>query len=332
MPLPLLFIGTAVATGVFGSGKTVKAIADNSKANSINKDANESIELAKQEMERQRTSVSKALSSLGEEKIFTLNHSVTAFLDTFEQIKNVDFKESTGLEELKNLKLDKKDFEELREMGNFAANIAGGATAGLAGGALTAFGAFNAASVLATASTGTAIGTLSGAAATNATLAFFGGGSLASGGLGMAGGAMVLGGLVAGPALLVMGLIGGAKANEKLENAMANKAQAEEITEALDTASAQCAAIRRRSNMFYNLLANLDARFLQQVWKMEDIVKNEGTDFRLYSSASKNAIGACAATAKSIKAVLDTPLLTEDGALTPESEEVPNRMRALIYK
>ena len=45
------------------------------------------------------------------------------------------------------------------------------------------------------ASTGTSIASLSGAAATNATLAFFGGGSLAAGGLGMAGGTAVLGGL-----------------------------------------------------------------------------------------------------------------------------------------
>ena len=60
------------------------------------------------------------------------------------------------------------------------------------------------ASTFAAASTGTAIATLSGAAATNATLAFFGGGSLAAGGLGMAGGTAVLGGLVAGPALCVI--------------------------------------------------------------------------------------------------------------------------------
>ena len=257
MPLPLLFIGTAVATGMFGAGKTVKAVNDNSKANSINKLANESVETARQEMERQRTEVSDALTYLGEEKLFTLNHSVSEFLDTFEKIKNVDFTESSGLEELKNLHIEKKDFEELKQLSNFAANVTGGAAAGVAGGALTAFGAYSAASALATASTGTAISTLSGAAASNATLAFFGGGSLASGGLGMAGGAVVLGGLVAGPALMVMGLIVGAKSEEKLEKALENKAQADEITEALNTVSAQCSAIRRRTYMFYNLLDNL---------------------------------------------------------------------------
>ena len=37
MPLPILFIGAAAATGMLGAGKTVKAITDNSKANEINK-------------------------------------------------------------------------------------------------------------------------------------------------------------------------------------------------------------------------------------------------------------------------------------------------------
>lgn len=45
----------------------------------------------------------------------------------------------------------------------------------------------------------------------------------------MAGRMMVLGGLVAGPALLAMGLITGKKADEKMEVAKANQAQAAEI-------------------------------------------------------------------------------------------------------
>ena len=74
--------------------------------------------------------------------------------------------------------------------------------------------AYNLVGVLGSASTGTAILSLSGAAATNATLAGLGGGSLAVGGGGMALGSIVLGGLVAGPALLVGSFFVGAKAEE----------------------------------------------------------------------------------------------------------------------
>ena len=331
MPLPLLFITAAVATGTLGAGKTAIAVSDNMKATKLNTSANEAVDSARKDLERQREEVSFALQKLGEEKLFVLQNSVQGFLKSFETIKNVDFRESSGLEELKNLNIEERDFEELKELGNFALNVAGGATAGIAGGAMTAIGAYGAASTFAASSTGTAISSLSGAAATNATLAFFGGGSLASGGLGMAGGTMVLGGLVAGPALLVMGMITGAKAQESLEKALENKAQSEEIVEALNTASFQCSSIRRRTSMFYNLLAHLDSFFLPQIWNMEDVIRNEGTDYRMYTTESKKKIAVVASTAKSIKAVLDTPILTEDGSVTGESGEVAEKISGLLY-
>lgn len=332
MALPLLFIGAAVATGAVGGTKTIKAVSDNSKAGQINEIANQSIENARDELDRQRKEVGTALESLGKEKLTILNRNVTDFVTTFEKIKNIDFQSSIGLEELKNLHIDQNTFQELKELGSFALGVAGGAAAGAVGGALTAVGAYGAAMTFATASTGTAISTLSGVAATNATLAFFGGGSLASGGLGMVGGMYVLGGLLAGPALMVMGMITEAKSKEKLEKALSNKAQADEIVESLNAASVQCSAIRRRTYMFYNLLAHLDALFLPQVWKMQDIVENEGIDYRAYTLESKKAIAAAASTACTIKAVLDTPILTPEGELTEASENVTKEIGERIYK
>ena len=148
----------------------------------------------------------------------------------------------------------------------------------------------------------------------------------------MAGGMMVLGGLVAGPALMVMGLITGAKSQEKLEYAMANKAQADEVVESLNAAAYQCSAIRRRSYMFYNLLAHLDSYFLEQVWKMQDIVATEGTDYRAYRPESKKCIAAAASTACTIKAVLDTPILTQEGELTEASEKMVEEIGGKIYR
>jgi hypothetical protein len=58
---------------------------------------------------------------------------------------------------------------------------------------------------LGTASTGTAIGGLSGAAAFNATLAWFGGGAIVAGGAGMAGGAGILALIVMAPVALLAG-------------------------------------------------------------------------------------------------------------------------------
>ncbi len=330
MPIPLLFIGVAAATASLGIGKGIKAGVDFSKASKINKSANELVEDSTDYLNRQRKSCDTSLRQLGEEKLFILNSTMTEFLDAFTQIKNVDFRNSVGLDELNSLRIDEKDFEELKALVSFAGKVAGGAVAGTAGGALVAFGAYGAAQALACASTGTAIASLSGAAATNATLAFFGGGSIAAGGMGMAGGAMVLGGLVAGPALMVLGLVAGAAARKNLDKAFTNRAEALEISEELDSMSQQCEAIRRRTYMFYNLLARLDAYFLPLIFRMEDIMKNEGEDYSLYSNDSKKIIASCASVAVSIKSVLDTPMLMDDGLLSVESGLIIDKTMAAL--
>ena len=67
-----------------------------------------------------------------------------------------------------------------------ALDVLGGVATSAVSGALTAAGIYGLVSTLATASTGTAIATLSGIAAQNATLAWLGGGALAAGGGGVA--------------------------------------------------------------------------------------------------------------------------------------------------
>lgn len=326
MPLPLIFIGIAVVTGATGAGATVKAGVDHSKAKKINANTEERLAYAANRLDTLRQQCGDALQRLGEEKLFVLSNSITSFLDTFTKIKNVDFADSEGLSELSKFHVDETTFAEIGELGHFAASLATGSIAGVAGGALTALGAYSAAATFATASTGTAISTLSGAAASNATLAFFGGGSLASGGLGMAGGTAVLGGLVAGPALLVMGVITGVTAEKCLEDAKKHAAEADVICEQLETGVIQCIGIRRRTYMFHNLLARLDAHFLPLIHAMEEVVANEGTNYAAYKPESKRIIASVASTAVSIKAILDTPILTADGTLTNESKTVEDKI------
>lgn len=326
MPLPLVFIGIAAVTGVTGVGATVKAGVDQNHAKNINNNANQKIEETANKLDFLRKQCGESLQKLGEEKVFVLNNGINDFLTNFSKIKNVDFRESEGIMELNKLHIDQKQFDELTEMTKFSFSLVQGGVTGAAGGALAAFGAYSAATTFATASTGTAIASLSGAAATNATLAFFGGGSLAAGGLGMAGGTVVLGGLVAGPALLVMGIITGAKAGKSLQDAYANDAKADEICEELKNASEQCIAIRRRCYMFYTLLAKLDAYLYPLNQQLKNIIENEGIDYSIYSADSKKSVAALVATVGSIKSVLDTTLLTEAGDLTEESEKIVAEM------
>lgn len=322
-----LFIGAAVVSAMSGTGMFVKGVSDHGKAKKLNDDSKTRSELAASRLEELRKQCNNAMEELGREKLVILEGNIGRFLDAFTRLKNVEFSETEGLFEAKRFHAKQADFDELKKMNGFASSMLQGGVTGVAGGALTAFGAYSAASALATASTGTAISTLSGVAASNATLAFFGGGSLAAGGMGIAGGMAVLGGLVTGPALLVMGMIVGAKAGKNLENAKAYAAQTDQYCEEMEAGAEQCIAIRRRTYMLYVLLTRLDAYFLPLIRRMEDIIATEGEDYSVYSDESKGVIGTVVSTAISIKTVVDTPMLAEDGSLTEESKDLLERMK-----
>lgn len=155
-------------------------------------------------------------------------------------------------DEFEEIEMNRKQFIESCEFANreldAARKAAGGAGAGLAAGASVAFMAPTAAMWIATtfgtASTGTAISTLSGAAATNAALAWLGGGAAAAGGGGMAAGNALLalagpiGWTIAGATLLTSIILFAkkriklnAEKNEEIEHVKKNT----EIVKELDT-------------------------------------------------------------------------------------------------
>ncbi|WP_213423715.1 hypothetical protein [Bhargavaea massiliensis] len=121
----------------------------------------------------------------------------------FDDIRNVPGEKRLEYEELKKNRLNWKQQAEKIESDykNAVAKNAGKGVAGIGAGiAITALGptaAMGIATTFGIASTGTAISALSGAAATNAALAWLGGGALAAGGGGMAAGNAFL--VLAGP-------------------------------------------------------------------------------------------------------------------------------------
>ena len=130
----------------------------------------------------------------------------------------------------------------------------GGAAVGTAGGFAAAGATTSAVMALGTASTGAAISGLSGVAATNATLAALGGGSIAAGGGGMALGTAVLGGATLGVGLLVGGMIfnvTGKKLSSKADEALK---QANRTEEEVNKVVSYLLELRNVSNSYYNTL------------------------------------------------------------------------------
>ena len=332
MPIPIFFIGIGAGAVALGVGKTVKAGFDQKDANDTNELAKNIGDDATNAANKSREASGNAINNLGQQKIYVLDHSIKSFIQSFEKLHNVDLTDSIGIDELKNFKIDKQFFDELKEMSSMASSLLGGMASGVALGAITAFGAWGGAMTFGAASTGTAIAALSGAAATNATLAFFGGGALAAGGFGMAGGMAVLGGLAAGPALAVMSFVIGAKASANRDAAYSNLAKAKEIEEEMKTIRVLCNGIRMRATMFQRLLLKLNSVFEPFVAMLERTIEEAGTDFSQYTPQQKAIVASCLSIAKAIKAVLDTPILTEDGSLTEESGLIVLPTQALIKK
>jgi hypothetical protein len=151
-----------------------------------------------------------------ESRVATIGATLTRakhFLDRSEKLIDQSVRDKSGL-------VVGFDSQVLNKVGcfnsgfNSAINVGAGS---IAGGSM-AVGSWALVTTLGSASTGVAISGLSGVAATNATLAWFGGGALAAGGAGIAGGAAVLGGLFAVP-LVYFAAKGSHKKAKELEEA-----------------------------------------------------------------------------------------------------------------
>lgn len=196
--------------------------------------------------------------------------------------------------------------------------IVGGGIAALGSGGLAGLAAYGSVGLLGTASTGTAIGSLGGVAATNATLAWLGGGSLAAGGLGMAGGTVVLGGLVAGPVLAVGGMMLASKAEAAKYDAYANYDNAKLAAEQMESAKVATKGIERRFNEINSVLNALNDKFLPLLSSLEDLVL-ANDNYSTYSEIDKKGVFMAASIAKTIKSIMETPLIDNMGVLTPDS-------------
>lgn len=126
----------------------------------------------------------------------TLNESAKLLKNAVVKSRTFNDKLSVSITEINNWEL--KSGDAIKSVANIISS------AGVGYG--TAAGIYTAVTMFGTASTGTAISTLSGIAAKNATLAWFGGGAISAGGGGIALGTTVLGFTAFVPALFILGL------------------------------------------------------------------------------------------------------------------------------
>lgn len=288
MPLPLILGGAAAVAGALGVGSAVHGGVKMKEANDLMKQADRKHKDNIARFEKENRDTTQAMDRLGKKELEILD-SFRKFSDIFERIQN---RPEFAAYERENVKIPAYNGEELKQVSVGAGVLLGGlggAAFGTAGGFAAAGATTAAVMALGTASTGTAIASLSGVAATNATLAALGGGAIATGGGGMALGSTILGATTLGAGILVGGIIfniTGAKLSEKAEDAYQQMKKAEREINTI------CSYLRKLHTSAFKFEKTLETvrkiydRHLQMLGDL--VVINGKTDWNEFSEREKN--------------------------------------------
>ena len=183
---------------------------------------------------------------------------------------------------------------------------------------------------LATASTGTAISTLSGAASTNAVLAWLGGGSIAAGGGGVATGTAVLAGITYTAtgvvALVSTGLLASGIMAKKLTQAQAYSSEVDIACEKMETSWVAMDGIKQRVHELMDVTMNVYDKCIIQLFQLEPLISN----FDTKSKEHKLIFQKTALLIKSMSELAKTPLFGDDMNLSGESEAVITKTRKIL--
>lgn len=289
MALPLLLVpvilkGAAIAAGAVGVGAGAVGAKKSYDATKDIKAINAMHQKNLDRFDRNSKETQTTMDQLGTLELEVIQ-SFETFSNLMEQIQNAPEFAAYNKHDIDLPAYNPEELKKVYAMAGTLLSGLGGAALGTAGGFAAAGATTAIVTAIGTASTGTAISTLSGVALTNATLAFLGGGALAAGGGGMVAGAAALSAATLGAGVLVGGVVF-AFASKSLSNKAEEAAQQMESAKKeidticvyfnrLDIAAASYKAVMERVQAVYQKhLTTLD----YQVNSAKRMDWNEFTD------------------------------------------------------
>ena len=304
-------LGTITTTGAIGAVSGISGAVKLSEAEDIKNSAVARYDAACAALKNEQNHTNSVLETLGKTKL-QVWESFDIFSHLYAQIKNPPVIKGTVEQEALSLTLE--ELQEIKVLAIGARDIIRGGIGSVAAGNLIGLATSGGlVGTITAASTGTAMSALSGAAASNAALAAFGGGALKVGGLGMAGGATVLGALTVAPMLMVGGLALHSKGGKALENAKEIENEANHSIQKISEIMPELKKVRELAEKIQDTLNNLHNCYHTILNSLSNIVSSK-TNYLDFSIEEKKTLE---------RTVLCTKLLKEltlQNILNPEKE------------
>lgn len=311
-------IASQVGDFTVKAAKTVSGVTaynERKEANEKKKEADKILAETQKRIDEMRFLANNRLETFGMAKCEILKTTVGRFIKIVSQLKNsVKVKEyDLSL----NLNIKENDLVEMESVEMNASNALKTAAVSGSFAVIAACGVpgmvTSSVAALATASTGTAISSLSGAAATNATMAWLGGGSIAAGGGGVAAGAAVLTSITVAAtgifALASAAVVAASFYSQKNTEAENYLAQVKEWEAKTNGAIEIMRGIVRRSDELLTVSSRLEGRVVNALDELEAIVPIFSIDNPEHVKKFQKA----AILTKSMSELAQAPLLDETG-------------------
>lgn len=253
--LPFLLAGAVVACGGFGLKKGADGAIDSRRAGNVERQAAVRLAASKDRLNRAVSRCEASFGRLARQRARAREILVSQIVPTLRLVAGV---EELGFADVEDAVREPESAIVALEGSQIPIlEVGHGAYVGYGAGAALGAAAQSGVMSFGVASTGASISGLSGAAAANSTMAWFGGGSIASGGFGMAGGAAVLSGVAVAPAILLGGLAYARSADQRLTRATAFSEEVDVAVEEGGSAISRTDAVTLRVNELQRAISDV---------------------------------------------------------------------------